>query len=507
MGNLKNKIGETVGSDKFSASVLTAIIIAVIMVANVFLYVVVELTDFRYHENDALKVTLSGATDDLFASAIKEGKKVKISFCLSEKDIETHGTGSFVYETAKLFAERYPGFIEIDNINIITRRNAAGELVDLEKYKTGMRGEPSAIRRDSVIFECGENYRVVTDSYTSAGFADFYTLDSNKYATSYNGETVMAALISWVMSDVHKSAYFTQYHGEVVDVAFSTLLASAGYYINVIDLRKEEVPEDCDILVISNPTSDFEQAREGSGIRTEMERLKTYMQGGGNLFVALDPYVSHLPVLEGYIAELGITLENTTLESGAKIKNLIKDPSNAITTDGFTLVADYASDPLAEKISEKVERYSDGSVIVREVSALTLSKNAKPLLLSSENSVLEAGGSVVSTGGRYCMAAYAENENEDKSVSRLFVIPSVYLAVSDSLVTNGYSNKDFAFALFEEFFGSVTPPYGCNNLMFEFGTLENLTMREANTYTAIIMLIPVLLAIGGAVVIIRRKNR
>ena len=109
MGNLKNKIGETVGSDKFSASVLTAIIIAVIMVANVFLYVVVELTDFRYHENDALKVTLSGATDDLFASAIKEGKKVKISFCLSEKDIETHGTGSFVYETAKLFAERYPG--------------------------------------------------------------------------------------------------------------------------------------------------------------------------------------------------------------------------------------------------------------------------------------------------------------------------------------------------------------------------------------------------------------
>ena len=43
--------------------------------------------------------------------------------------------------------------------------------------------------------------------------------------------------------------------------------------------------------------------------------------------------------------------------------------------------------------------------------------------------------------------------------------------------------------------------------MFESGTLENLTMREANTYTAIIMLIPVLLAIGGAIVINRRKNR
>ena len=111
MSNIKNKIGETVASDKFSASVLTAIILAVIIVANVFLYVIVELTDFRYHEDDSLEVVLSGATDDLFADAIKEGKKVKISFCLAEKDMQTHGTGSLVYELAKCFEERYPDFI------------------------------------------------------------------------------------------------------------------------------------------------------------------------------------------------------------------------------------------------------------------------------------------------------------------------------------------------------------------------------------------------------------
>jgi hypothetical protein len=88
--------------------------------------------------------------------------------------------------------------------------------------------------------ESGKNYRVITDVYSTGGYADFYTLDKEGYATSYNGEEVMAAMINWVLSEEHKTAYFTQYHGEIVDIAFSNLLACAGYYIDVVDLRKNE---------------------------------------------------------------------------------------------------------------------------------------------------------------------------------------------------------------------------------------------------------------------------
>ena len=502
----KIKVGENVASYKLTSTVIMATVLAIIVVLNVALYAVVELFGWYVSEPETIDTEISGATDTLFASAIEEKRRVKISFCLPEKDISQHGTGFLVYETAKHFEERYPELIELDFINIVTKRNDRGELIDLSKYQKDMRGEDAYVGKTSIIFETETAWRVVTDRYTSMGFADFYTLNSQNLATSYNGEEVMAALIAWVLADEHKSAYFTQYHGEVVDIAFSNLLACAGYYINVIDLRKNNVPDDADLLVISNPSTDFEQAREGSGIVTEMERIRAYMERGGSLYVALDPYVKYLPVLEGFLAEEGIEFSYSTAQNGVRVRNMIKDNRNAITTDGFTLVADYSTDPLAKDIEGRVSEYSTGSVIVREASALSLSKNAKPLLVSSTSSVLEADGKTVSSEGGYCLAAYAERTENGKT-SKIFVVPSIYLAVSDSLVTNGYSNKDFIFALFEHYFGAQSLPYGCRSVMFTTDRLENLTMGKAHIYTALIMLVPLSITVVGIVVNVRRKNR
>jgi len=50
-------------------------------------------------------------------------------------------------------------------------------------------------------------------------------------------------------------------------------------------------------------------------------------------------------------------------------------------------------------------------------------------------------------------------------------------------------------------------PYGCNSIIFEEGVIENLTSGKAKLITAVIMAIPAVIAVVGAVVIIRRKNR
>lgn len=506
MKSIRKKIGDTLGTEKFSASTMTALVLSVVAVLNVLLYALVELFGLYLYSPETDDLTLSGATDSLFASAIEDEKKVTVYFCLSEDEVKNHDTGSFVYQTAKYFEERYPEFIQLDYVNIITRRNKKGEIVSLSKYQTDMQGNETPIFGSSVIFECGNNYRVVTDMVTAAGYSPFFTLSSEGEVTSYNGEEVMASMISWVTASEHKNAYFTQYHGETADVSFSNLLACAGYYVNVIDLRKEEIPEDADLLVISNPTSDFEAAREGSGIRAEIDRVKTYAEGGGNIYVELDPYVKTLPVLEGFLSECGISFSATETDGGKKIKNMIKDPRNAITTDGFTLVTDYSDDELAKRISDKVSRYTDGSVMVREASALELSKNAKPLLITSSAAVIEAGGETVSSEGPFCVAAYAEIASE-RSTAKIFVIPSIYLAVSDSLVTDGYSNKDFVYSLLDEFFGAENLPYGCKPVLYDTQMLENLTMGTARLYTALVMLVPAAVAAVGVVVILRRKTR
>lgn len=511
MIDFKKKIKEATESEKISASVVTALVLLVVIVFNLLLYVVVEAFELRFYDEEEPDLSLSGSTDLLFEEAVSEGKKVKISFCYPESDLKNMSLaegdpGAFVYRTAKYFEERYPDFIELDFINIITRiSDKTKDFVELSKYQKDMRGNETPIYKNSVIFECGNNYRVLTDTSTGVGFANFFTLDSEMNTTAYNGEEVMASMISWVLNDEHKSVYFTRYHGETADLSFSNLLASLGYYIEVLDLRKEEVPDDAGLVIISNPTGDFEASREGSGIRSEIDRLNTYLNRGGNLYVSIDPYVKTLPVLEGLLAEYGITF-STTKTDGKNVKNLVTDPSYAITTDGYTLVGEFADNTVANKISNTVRKYTNGNVITRESAALILDGDARPLLVSSSSASLMAGGNAVSNEGGYCISAYSEKQTES-GISRVFVIPSIYIAVSDSLISNEYANKDFLFALFEELFGANKAPHGCKAIIYETQNLENLTMGTAKLYTALIMLVPTVIICVGAFVIVRRKNR
>ena len=506
----KNNIKEALKGDKASSAFMTTMIILVVLAANVLIYVLTSSFGLVISavENDDL--SLSGSTDTLFEEAIREGKKVKISFCIAEDRIKQHEMGIFVYTTVKYFEERYPDLIEIDYINIFTKRNQNNEFVDLSKYEKDMQGNETKIYSTSVIFECEERYRVVTDTYTTAGYAPFFTLNSEGEADTYNGEEVVAGMMNWVLSEDLKNAYFTQYHGEMVDVAFTNLLSCAGYYVDFIDLRKNEVPEDCDLLIISNPTTDFERGFEGSGVRSEIERIDTYLSRGGNIYVSLDPNVKKLNVLENFLLEEGLAFSRTKID-GYEYTNMVKDPKNAITTDGFTLVLGYADNDVSRKIYDRVSKYGSGSVIVTDVAALSLSKNAQPLLMSSSSAVCQANGGTVETrdgiDGRLCVGAVSTRQNEDGTVGKIFLVPSMFLTQSQSLVTNGYSNKDFTYSLLEDFYGAGRMPYGCNTIKSDKTTLENLTMGTAKIYTVLFMSVPVIIAAVGVAVVVRRKNR
>ncbi len=506
MNKLVSKAKGFLTKEGSAANGIFILAIAVIFAVNILLFVITEAFGLYIYQRERDDLSLSGNTDELFAEAIVKKEKVKISFCMPKEDIEKHSTGNYVHTTAKNFAEKYPDFIELEYINIMTRRNSKGELVDVDKYKTDMRGESTVVLKTSVIFECDSNYRVLTDASTTQGFASFFTIDASQNTTSYNGEEVMASMISWVLKSEHKTVYFTERHGELADIALSNLLVCAGYYIDTVDLRNRDVPADAAMVFISNPRTDFEKAADGSGVITEIERLKIYLAKGGNLFVTLDPYVKTLHTFEAFLKEYGIAFSSGETSSGHTVRNIVKDSSGAITTDGFTLVAKFANSPLADKISQKIESLDGGDVIIKDVSALELSGNAKPLFTASSSAVTQAGGITTNTDGDYVIAAYSELPT-DAGSSKIFVVPSIYLAVSDSLVSREYSNKDFTYALFEEFFESDKPPYGCRAVVYDKTTLQNLTMGKARVYTAIILAVPAVLAGVGIFVTVKRKNR
>ena len=490
-------------------TVTVAIIIAVVML-NILAYTLTNAFGLYFYSPDVDDLSISGSTDELFANAILLGKKVTLTFCYAEDKLEKHDTGSLVLTTAREFEKRYPELIDVRFVSLLTKMDEEGRIVDFEKY---LEGGKNTLKQNSVIFESGEgeewSCRVITDTVTSAGFVDFYTLDSSANIVSYNGEEVMAAMISWVLHDEHPVAYFTQNHGETADVSFSNLLTCAGFYVEAINLRKSEIPQDAGMVIISNPTSDFELSVENAEVRGELNKLEAYLERGGKLYVALDPYVKELKNLEGLLKKWGITLSGDYDDNGVLVRNIVRESSNAITTDGYTFIATHADNELASKVLSKVEKYGNDCVLMSEVTRLELdsSLGAAPLLVSGTTSTTHAGGELTDSEGSYAVAAYSKRAEKDGAESTVFVIPTAYATASDAFLSESYSNKDFLYSVLEVLFDSNPAPRGCNRVTYRSSIIENLTMGRAKAYTAIILVIPAALAVFGTVTIIRRKNR
>ena len=517
MNKFKDRLLACFKGERTTSAALTAVIIAMVIVVNVIIYafgIVLYQPDF----SDDL--TISGATDSLFPEERILGKKVTVTFCQPYEDIQKSSSSipRWVLSTAEQLSDRHPDFIEIRFVNIITKqvvsRNDSSDIgyIDLTKYIShDESGNPLPIYKSSVIFECGENFKVLTDNYTTAGYGDFFTLDSSGNAVAYNGEEVMASMISSVLEDERKYAYFTTFHGEVADIGFRTMLVCAGYEVATINLREKEIPDDAGIVVISNPKNDFERAAAGSSvrteIRTEIERLESFLKRGGNLFVAIDPYAGKLPVLESFIADYGIKISSTERD-GKFYRNIIRDSENALPGDYFTLFADFADSGYGEAIEQTVSKYTESSVLLGSCAALELEGRAQPLLNASPSATAFAGKYEVDTNGGYCMSAVGTAlDDSGKEAGKITVVPSIYLTATDVLVSGGYANRDFLYSMMECVYGDENIPYGCNIVFYSNDTLENLTVKEARIYTAVILAIPTVLACGGAVVVIKRKNR
>ena len=502
-------LGRKITGRKGIGNTMTVVIIVAVVLLNILAYTVTNAFALYLYSPSVDDLSISGNTDALFAKAIERQRKVKITFCYPEDKLEKHDTGSYVLETARAFKEKYPGFIELKFVSLLTKMDENGVIFDFDKY---LADGKYSFSQSSVIFETGEgenwSYRVLTDNSTAAGFVNFFTLDSSANVVAYNGEEVMAAMISWVLADEHPVAYFTQNHGETADVAMTNLLTCAGYYVEVKDLRKEEIPSDAGMVIISNPTKDFEKSMNPN-VRGEIEKIEDYLKSGGKLYVTLDPYVKKLDNLEQLIKNWGITISGGKNTDGVFVRNIVKENANAITPDGYTFVASLADEGLASEIKEKVTAYSDDGILVREAARLELeaSLGAKPVLIASNTAAVYAGGEQIDGEGGYAIAAYSRKTEESGKESTVFVIPTAYVTASDALLSENYANKDFLYSVFEALFDSSAAPRGCNAVTYKTQILENLTMGRARTYTALILAIPVALAVVGAVIISRRKNR
>ena len=340
-----NKLLRNKGSRNAVLSVLTAVIIVLVLALNFLItYFGVQKTLFVDTSFEQL-YTLSDMMKEecAFLNELDTNKEITITFCADPDTLIKSQVTRVVYFMSLQLQKHF------DNVKVAIE-TVVYDPTSVSKFK------PTALSKISptdVIVSYGDKETGEIDRYRVANAQSFWT-SSGEILTSYFGEYKMASLMMSVTSIDNPTAYFvadygtTYYNADEPDRAENAemaylynMLTERGLSTKILKLAEvDEIPEDCVLLIINNPTKDFipdPSQYDRFDYVSVTDKLDKYLvKNHGSIMVAKDYSIS-LPTFEEFLYEWGFDLSSS----------LVKDESSHITNeDGSftTLVAEYDTD-------------------------------------------------------------------------------------------------------------------------------------------------------------------
>ena len=358
---MENKQALTTHTAKVGGySVLLALIVLAILVAVNVLFSVLPS---KYTQFDISAAQLYSLTSDTKVVATNLDKDVTIYW------ITQAGKESTVLD--KLL-DRYQDLS--DHITVVKK--------DPDTYPTfAQQYTDETVVNNSLVVECGDKNRYIS-------YDDIYKVDTTSYYTtgsvsqSFDGEGQITSAIDYVVSDELPKIYLLSGHGEgALSDTFSDELTRSNYE-TVSDfslLNVDEIPEDCDTLLINAPTSDIS--------KEELTMLRSYVQGGGKLMVLSGPQKSTaLTNLDSLLVDYDVTItEGVVVDT---------DRDHYAFTAPYVLMPDIESSDITDPLTE-----ASSHVIVPIAQGLTVGSGsgATALLATSDDAVSKAAGYAMTT--------------------------------------------------------------------------------------------------------------
>ena len=251
-------------------SVITAAVVLAIIVLNILFSTIgdgqmlyVDLSRARYKSSESNMYTLSDDCSDMIADRVipmidqvnkeresrgEEPIKLNIVFCSDRDILEKDGMTRYVSYTARAIEKNFPNHVNVQYINIATNPSS------VQKYKVN---SAATLYNSDVIVEFGSEYLVQGIN------AFYYTEDTADKPWAYNGEQRLTAMIMSVTRVESPICCLTTNHGETLFdgngnikdkySTFISLIESAGYTVQLLDLEKENIPEECRMIVTFDP--------------------------------------------------------------------------------------------------------------------------------------------------------------------------------------------------------------------------------------------------------------
>ena len=158
-------------------------------------------------------------------------------------------------------------------------------------------------------------------------YADYYT-----YSVRFDGEQQITAALYRLTSGEPSQAYYTTGHGEkTLSSTLLDALEAQNIEAEPLSLLSGPVPEDCALLIIDCPASDFAGAE---GAVDETAFLQDYLDGGGKVLVLTDAYYS-TPNLDAVLAGFGLSRVEGLVVEG--------DANHSLYGYSYYLLPDYAA--------------------------------------------------------------------------------------------------------------------------------------------------------------------
>ena len=274
------------------------------------------------------------AVDSVNAERAARGEepiRINIIFCAERDFVYASDRHRLLQYTAMNLRREFPDIFDISYINVSQNPSA------VQKYKAT---SSTRIYSSQIIIEFGTEFRVCSP--------ELFFLKSDESSTdywAYNGEQKMASLLLAVTRAESPVACFTTNHGEALDriSSFRTLVERAGYVVRDIDLERDELPENCRLLITYDPQTDFYGFGNPSATGvSEIDRLDKFLDDCYSFLLFVDSDTPELPLLEEYLEEWGVTVARGENAEGQKDNYLLRDPQNRLDETGYTLIGNYA---------------------------------------------------------------------------------------------------------------------------------------------------------------------
>ena len=476
--------------------VLTAVFIAFVVVINAIFSSLAYKLNWYVDMSPEEFYTLGDASKALLRDVEAD---VNIIFCMDPDELEKYNETRYVYTTAKQLAE------EFDNITI-THKDPEKNPSFFQKYKSSV---GTNISPQTVIIESGTEHRVLY-------LQSFFKISSNTGKIfAYDGEFKFTSTILAITQAESPIVCFTKNHGEDPNLYLIELLIDAGFDFLAVDLTTDEIPEDCRLVVINDPKTDFITTNDGSDI-SEIEKIDRFLDKFGSLMVFLSPDTQTLPDLEEYLEEWGIKFE----------RSLVRDVSNSVSVDGFSLVASYPTEGYGASIHSDLRNLvQPPKTIVKYAMPITytygesgeyfnnnVERNISPVLTSSSKAVAMAGGSQISSATEtkpYNLMTFSYERTlieNDPYFSYVLACGSANFNDESYLTSNTYANRDILYSALRAM-GKEKVPADIDYKIIADTSIEDITTAEATTWTWILTLtLPLVSLAIGLVVVLRRRH-